>query len=100
MFRAFTSAAARALAVALWVTAAAVAASAQITCPNPTPTPLVAAPVDVVLPNCEAANVRQFSVCELRLTPTQNYTDIQAYTQIDVTATFTHNQTGMPPTTS
>lgn len=94
MSKAFFSTAARALAVALWVTAAAAAAPAQITCPNPTPTPLVAAPVDVVLPSCEAANVQQFTVCEIRLTPTQNYSDAQAYTQIDVTALFTHNQTG------
>lgn len=94
MHRAYLSGAARALFAALFLAAAAPAALAQLTCPSPTPTPLVAAPLDVVLPNCEQANLQQFNVCEIRLTPNQAYSDVQAYTQLDVTATFTHNTTG------
>jgi hypothetical protein len=50
-------------------------------------------PVELQLPVC-SGTLPQFSVCELKLTPVKSYSDFQAYTQMDVTATFTNTTTG------
>ena len=56
-----------------------------------------AQPVEIQLPAC-SGNLPQFSVCEIKLTPAQSYSDLQAYTQMDVTATFTNTTTGATKT--
>jgi hypothetical protein len=52
-----------------------------------------AQPVEISLPAC-SGSLQQYAVCEIKLTPGHSYTDLQAYTQMDVTATFTNNITG------
>jgi hypothetical protein len=44
----------------------------------------------LVLPNC-AGTLKQYAVCEIPLTPVNNYSELDAYTNMDVTATFTNS---------
>lgn len=74
----------------LLLTAGAPGTAAQ-QCPTPTPSP--APTIEVPLTSCANGTFQQFAVCEVKLTPSQSYTDDQAYLQMDVTATFTHKPT-------